>query len=76
MPAEGSRQQPFLKVKEDGDNDRDRPKAPSVVPGVIMLSSTDAACLISYVLRTRSHDSWMVDVLTHGSTEYRNNPLI
>lgn len=73
MPTEAPRAQPFFKVKEGNDNDRVMLTAPSVRPGGIYISPPDAALLIDYLIRQRHKEAWMIDVLTHGSREYRTN---
>ena len=59
-----------ITIKEDYD-ERDRPNIP-VIGEPIMLSSIDAAMLISFIAtHTKNKEAWMLDVLHFGSEKFR-----
>lgn len=59
-----------ITIKEDYD-ERDRPNIP-VIGEPIMLSSIDAAMLISFIAtHSKNKEAWMLDVLHFGSEKFQ-----
>jgi hypothetical protein len=59
-----------MTIKDDYD-ERNRPNIP-VIGEPIMLSSIDAAMLISFIAtHTKNKEAWMLDVLHYGSEKFR-----
>jgi hypothetical protein len=57
---------PWMKIKEDGDSDREGPRIPPI-KGNVVLSCWDAAYILGAVMSSPIKEAWMLDVLTHGS---------
>ena len=59
-----------ITIKEDYD-ERGRPNIP-VIGEPIMLSSIDAAMLISFIAtQAKNKEAWMLNVLQYGSEKFR-----